>query len=68
MNNFKLLRGYENRRVFHIDVGNMNPEEVERNIEYFRQQIIQSSRIPVEYFRREMLNEPDIIIPVRNNG
>jgi hypothetical protein len=68
MNNFKLLRGYENeRRVFHIDVGNMNPEEVERDIEYFRQQIIQASRIPVEYFRREMLNEPDIFIPVRNN-
>lgn len=67
MNNFKLLRGYEEeRRIFHIDVGNIDGD-VEVYLERMRQQLMIASRVPMEYFRREMLNEPDIFIPVRNN-
>ena len=67
MNNFKLLRGYEEeRRIYHIDVGNIDGD-VEVYLERIRQQMMVASRVPIEYFGREMLNEPDIFIPVRNN-
>jgi len=67
MRNFKFLRGYEERRVFHIDVGN-----VDGDMEYFREQLRRAMSIPAAYFRQEILNEPlqlteEIFIPVRNN-
>jgi len=67
MREFKFLRGYEEKRVFHIDVGNLDGD-----VEYFTEQLRRAMSIPAAYFRREMLNEPlqvteDIFIPVRNN-
>ena len=62
MNNFKLLRGYDinpnERRIYNIDVGNINSNDVE----YFMERLRASLRVPMSY----MLNEPDIFIPVRN--
>lgn len=66
MNNFKLLRGYDinpnERRIYNIDVGNINSNDVE----YFMERLRASLRVPMNYFRTHMLNEPDIFIPVRN--
>jgi len=53
MRNFKFLRGYEERRVFHIDVGN-----VDGDMEYFREQLRRAMSIP-RYFMDQVLNIPE---------
>ncbi len=68
MREFKFLRGYEERIVFHIDVGNLDGD-----VEYFNEQLRRAMSIPATYFRREMLNEPspvteDFFISVRENN
>jgi len=78
MSEFKLLRGYNDsnfwretvnreRRVFQIDVGNLDAD-----VEYYMEQLRRALSIPVRYFGSQMLNEPtqvteDIFITVRNN-
>lgn len=66
MRDFKLLRGYKEKRWFTIDVGHIQDNDVQ----YFLDQIRRSMAIPSRFFTQEVLNEPlptrDIFIPVRN--
>jgi hypothetical protein len=73
MNEFKLLRGYSDsnwwretvnaeRRVFQIDVGN-----IDGDVEYYMEQLRRAFSIP-RHFMDQVLNQPDIFIPVRNNN
>lgn len=62
MRDFKLLRGYEESRVFTINVGNVDGDLV-----YYMEQLRRAMPIP-RYSMDQVLNQPDIFIPVRNNN
>jgi len=66
MRDFKLLRGYQEKRWYTIDVGHIQDSDVQ----YFLDQLRRSMSIPSRFLRQEVLNEPlptqDIFIPVRN--
>jgi hypothetical protein len=66
MKQFKLLRGYQEKRWYTIDVGHIQDSDVQ----YFLDQLRRSMAIPSRFLGREVLNEllptQDIFIPVRN--
>ena len=46
---FKLLRGYKEKRIFHINVGHIN----DTDIQYFIDRVRASMRIPLRYLTNE---------------
>jgi hypothetical protein len=53
MRDFKLLRGYEESRIFTIDVGT-----IDGDVEYYREQLRRAMSIP-RYFMDQVLNMPE---------
>lgn len=53
MNNFKLGRGYINNSIHNINVGEINPNDVE----WFTNRLRQVLRIPMDYHRREIRHQ-----------